>query len=582
MLVVAFLLVGCKDKPAARRDANVRPADAPTSIALDAAAVDAATVTPSRVEHTVWKLVDNRHTAHRYIDDELVVDARGIDFARYLRFGGAPQWQLGMQAGTERAALAGKVASLNIPVAADARVPTQITARVHAADKQALELRLNGLPGKKRVALEAGWQTIALPIAEKGAISAGDNTLALQTVGRSKHKVGLSWLRIGATHPPGDQDPLAAATFDYSHDVIELASGASLVWYVLLPEGAHLVAEVAAPCFVEVGARAGDGTFAGGLLGADQDRVDLSASGGKVVRLSLKPRDCPRARIGRPRITVHGPEATPLPKAAPPRYVLVWKLASLRGDPGFEELARASTVFRQFVWVEVDRRALGKAIATPAQLQAILIADASVDALLAAFDKARAKPFFMYADTSRESTAQLSRAIAQLKAWGFWDQTLVIVADAYELAIHDAARYPSGTIVEEGAEATDLIPTVLDALGQPFDGSQGVPLATLAQGIGRGWPRSSYAHRPEGTHVLRIGRWSIQVGSTGVPVVLDVVNDPGGAIDLASLRPIERRMLTDALGLLLPLRSQWKKAEWGVVSNMSPAGALALDEAAAP
>ena len=81
---------------------------------------------------------------------------------------------------------------------------------------------------------------------------------------------------------------------------------------------------------------------------------------------------------------------------------------------------------------------------------------------------------------------------------------------------------------------------------------------------------------------MRIGRWSIQVGNTGVPIVLDVVNDPGGAIDLASLRVTERRMLTDALGLLLPLRSQWKKAEWGVVSNMSPAGARALDEAAAP
>ena len=82
--------------------------------------------------------------------------------------------------------------------------------------------------------------------------------------------------------------------------------------------------------------------------------------------------------------------------------------------------------------------------------------------------------------------------------------------------------------------------------------------------------------------MLRIGRWSIQVGNTGVPVVLDVVNDPGGAIDLASLRTTERRMLTDALGLLLPLRPQWKKAEWGVVSNMSSAGARALDEAAAP
>lgn len=581
MLVAAALVVGCKAKPSVPRDAAVSPDPTPV-VPVDAAALDASKAA-ARVEHAVWNLVDNRHMAHRYVDDELVIDARGISFARYQRFAGTPQWQLGAQAGGERAAVAARIASLAVPVLPDLPVPTQITARVHAADKQSLEVRLNGLPGKKRVALEAGWQTIALPVAEKGAVTPGaDNIIALQTVGKAKQKVALSWLRIGATHPPGDQDPLAAATFDAAADALELASGASLVWYVLLPEGAHLVADVAAPCFIEVGARAGDGTYAGGLLGADQDRVDLSASGGKVVRLSLKPRDCPRARVGHPRITVHGPAPTPLPKADPPRYVLVWKLASLRADPGFEELARASTVFRQFIWTDVDRTALGKAIAAPAKLQAILIADATVDALLAAFDKARAKPFFMYADTSRDPSSQLSRTIAQLKAWGFWDQTLVIVADAHELAIHDAARYPNGTTVEEGAEATDLIPTVLDALGHSYDGSRGVPLAALAQGIGRGWPRPSYAQPDEDTHVLRIGRWSIIVGNTGVPVVLDVVNDPGGAIDLARLRATERRMLTDALGLLLPLRSQWRKAEWGVVSNLSPAGARALDEAAAP
>ena len=65
----------------------------------------------------------------------------------------------------------------------------------------------------------------------------------------------------------------------------DLAEHASLAWYVTIPEGAHLVAQVTAPCLVEVGARAGDGTFAGGLLAADQDRVDLSA-------LAVEPQWC--------------------------------------------------------------------------------------------------------------------------------------------------------------------------------------------------------------------------------------------------------------------------------------------------
>ena len=48
-------------------------------------------------------------------------------------------------------------------------------------------------------------------------------------------------------------------------------------------------------------------TLAAGLLGADVKRVDLSASAGKVVRLALTARDCPRARIAHAAITLHGP-----------------------------------------------------------------------------------------------------------------------------------------------------------------------------------------------------------------------------------------------------------------------------------
>jgi hypothetical protein len=201
--------------------------------------------------------------------------------------------------------------------------------------------------------------------------------------------------------------------------------------------------------------------------------------------------------------------------------------------------------------------------------------------MLARFEQSRANPFFMFADSSRDEAPQLSRAIAQLKSWGIWDQTMLIAVDGRELAIHDAARYPSGVSIEEGADATDVVPTILDALGVSPVVGQGASLASLAQGIGRGWSRPSYALEGD-VHVVRLGRWSIRVGTTGVPVVHDVVDDPGGAFDLATTRWIERRMLTDSLGLLLPLREQWKKSEWSVVSNLSPAGARALDEAAAP
>ena len=66
---------------------------------------------PARVEHTAWVLVDNRHTAHRFVDGELAIDAGDVGFARYTRFGlPAPRWQLGADVDGERAAVADRLA----------------------------------------------------------------------------------------------------------------------------------------------------------------------------------------------------------------------------------------------------------------------------------------------------------------------------------------------------------------------------------------------------------------------------------------------------------------------------------------
>jgi hypothetical protein len=81
---------------------------------------------------------------------------------------------------------------------------------------------------------------------------------------------------------------------------------------------------------------------------------------------------------------------------------------------------------------------------------------------------------------------------------------------------------------------------------------------------------------------MRIGRWKARIGPAGVPLVHDLVGDPDEKTDLGSSRPVERRMLTDNLGLFLALRAQWKKAEWGVTTNVTKAGAAALDEARTP
>jgi hypothetical protein len=201
---------------------------------------------------------------------------------------------------------------------------------------------------------------------------------------------------------------------------------------------------------------------------------------------------------------------------------------------------------------------------------------------------------------------QLGRFVEQLKQWGIWDQTMLIVtADHGEeffedkrcghggslrdslirvpLLVHDPARFPGGTIIDEGAEGVDILPTILDALGQPaIDQPQGRSLVPQAQGQGKGWATPSYTSMYEYAHAMRIGRWKVRVGVMGVPIIGDMVADPEEKKDFGPSHPVERRMLTDNLGLFLGLRREWKKREWGITTNVTSAGAAALDEASTP
>jgi arylsulfatase A-like enzyme len=705
---------------------------------------------PARSEHAVFRLVDNRHAAHRYSDGELVLDAGDVGFARYTRFSmPAPRWQLGWEIEGERAAIAEHLATLEVPLSAEqAAHITYVTARIHGAKHQHLTLKVNGRkpgPGKDaRIELVDGWFTIAIPVAH-GYFTAGENELVLETAG-SDDSIALAWMRFGTSI--GGRDPRADQGFDAKAETVALARNAALAWYVTIPDGAHFVAAVAGPCKVELRARAGDDSFAGGLLTADNPRVDLGAMAGRVVALTLTARDCPRATLEAPRITVHGPAPAALPHAEPPRYVILWVMDALRADkiptftpgaraqtPNFDELAKTSTVFRQYyvqgnesqtshssmwtglypavhgvrlagvggVWQigrQFDVLAQDMAAAHYTTLavtgngfvnedggyargfqefrnmmretgveNGIIYGQQIVDAALGKLDQHRTDPAYLFlgtidthgpwiarrpwidiyspgpyhgpfqefgtakdlgfkagsmgcsiipppADIERLRAIydsaisyhdqQVGRMVKQLQSWGIWDQTmLIITADHGEelfedqrcghggslrdslvrvpLLVHDPARFPADTIVDEGAEGVDLMPTVLAAIGAPIpEGPQGAALEPLAQGVGRGWARPSYASQYEYAHAMRIGRWKIRVGSHGVPIIDDLAADPGEKVDLLTTHPVERRMLTDNLGMFLALRTKWRKSEWGVVTSVTPAGALALDQVSTP
>ncbi len=696
--LLAWLATACGTKHRAPSDA-APPTDARAIAGHAAQTIDAGIFAPPpRVEHAVWDFVDNRHAAHRAVAGELVVDAGDIGFARYTRFGlPLPRWQLGQTVDGVRAAVADRFASLEVPLPVAAHTQAmQITLRVHAVVKQSLLIRIDGRKAGT-VALEPGWQVVAVP-ASKGSFHVGENQLVLETVGAKTARLALAWLRIGASHPVASDDPLAAVAFEAKADAIDLAKDAELAWYVTIPDGANLVADVMPPCRVEVAARAGDDSLVGGLLGADHHRVDLSASAGKVVRLALIARDCPRARISHPVITLHGASPSPSPKPEPPRFVILYVMGGVRADrlahaktPNLDELAKSSTSFRQLyaqsnesqaslasMWTslypashgvrlagEAPRMSLDQRFATIATELAAggfgtfaasarggiddadgfargfgtlrrldgrttigqqvvdaatgLVAhrDAPTYLFVSTIDNTRAvasckpgddpdKLRAFYDSATSYADQQLGRLVAQLRAWGIWDQTMLIVtADHGEelledtrcghavslrdslihvpLVIRDPARFPAGTIVDEGVEAVDLLPTILAAVGRPaLASAQGDALEPLAEGVGRGWPRPSFASMDEYAFAMRIGRWKARVGQTGLPLVDDVVADPDETKDLAASHPVERRMLTDNLGLLLALRTRWQKATWGVTTSVTAAGAAALDQASTP
>lgn len=197
----------------------------------------------------------------------------------------------------------------------------------------------------------------------------------------------------------------------------------------------------------------------------------------------------------------------------------------------------------------------------------------------------------------------VGNAIAKLKEWGIWDQTmLIITADHGEewfedgrcnhggsqrdslvrvpMLVHYPAGLPSGVVVEEGVEAVDLLPTIADVLSiTPPAQVQGASMIPLAHGVGRGWPRPSYSSMYELSHAMRIGRWKMRVDHRGAASLYDMVGSPDELTDLAASHAVERRMLADSLNLFLALRWQWKKTTWGVASNLTATGADELDRA---
>ena len=197
----------------------------------------------------------------------------------------------------------------------------------------------------------------------------------------------------------------------------------------------------------------------------------------------------------------------------------------------------------------------------------------------------------------------VGKLLDKLDEWGIAEQTMFIVTADHGEELWEEGRVGHGAtlrqslvhvpmlisypplmppgVVDEGAETLDILPTILDALGQDVpDAVQGESLIPLAQGVGRGYPRPAIASQYEYHHAMSLGGWKIRANKKRKEarrvLVYDLTNDYDERHNVAAERPIETRFLTDALGVYLVAHREWRKLRWGVASNMTARAPLAL------
>lgn len=141
------------------------------------------------------------------------------------------------------------------------------------------------------------------------------------------------------------------------------------------------------------------------------------------------------------------------------------------------------------------------------------------------------------------------------------------------LVIYYPPLFPAGRDVSEGVDILDLMPTVADALGvKAPPAAQGESLVPLASGVGGGYPRPAIASQYELAHAMRLGGWKLWVGGSGQTRLNHVAVDRNEQRELWDSKDsaVARRALTDAMGLWMANRDEWKKRRWGVSSNLQP------------
>ena len=351
-LVVAVGLVACgksKDSPSIERSAEAAPPPA----AQPRVAVAPPAAKPARSgEHVVYSLVDNRLSGHLRRGGGLFVEGGSAGFAKYTRIanqiasGGKRPWELHEnESDTKVARMAGKEATVYVPLTADQAKSTVLRMKVFAKDDGTVSVKVNDNKDLNAHA-DKGWATLEFTV-PAGQLHEGENALAI--FGKS---LELSWLQVGGTA----QDDLAF--YDGGSHALVIPQNGGMSWFVAVPPDTRLEADVSdKACSIAVTATSEDGQVITGKLAGAGAALDLAPLANKAARLDLDNATCPTARLTSAQLAQKG-DGPVVKRGDPPKYVLFVVMDSLRADrirainpkarpetPNWDKLAETSALF---------------------------------------------------------------------------------------------------------------------------------------------------------------------------------------------------------------------------------------------
>jgi arylsulfatase A-like enzyme len=317
---------------------------------------------PSRgPEHALYSLVDNRLAAHIYRGGGLVLDGGSAGFAKYARFGNmlhtrARAWAMRETDHDEKAArMTGKSAKLDVPLTTAELATSVVRVRIYSDKPEPFSIRVNG---NKDVTSSTGtgWATIELQV-PAGQLKEGENEL-LFFARSAGHPV--AWIQVGGARAP-ESDADAQSFYDPTAKALVLPDGGALAWYAFVPDKGRLTGDLAdGTCTVGVHVTAEDGATVDGKLTGLGSAVDLASLSGKAARIQLTGAGCATAKLANAALVVPGDAPATPTRGAPPKYVILFIMDSLRADrvrpfdpkarpetPEWEKLAQTGTVFMQ-------------------------------------------------------------------------------------------------------------------------------------------------------------------------------------------------------------------------------------------